>query len=97
MEELGRDAESLNDDDPRQAAQLMRKLYERTGMPLSEKMQEAMRRMEAGEDPDQIEQEMGDLLDEEGPLAAGETSGRIRGLAKKLRPPTVDETLYDLD
>ncbi len=52
MEELGREADSLDEDDPRQAARLMRKLYERTGMPLTGKMEEAMRRMEAGEDPD---------------------------------------------
>ncbi len=97
MEELGREAESLDEDDPRQAAQLMRKLHERTGMPLSGKMEEAMRRMEAGEDPDQIEQEMGDFLDDDEPLLGVETGGRLRGLAKRLRAPEVDETLYDLE
>ena len=97
MEELGREADSLDEDDPRQAAQLMRKLHERTGMPLSGKMEEAMRRMEAGEDPDQIEQEMGDFLDEEDPLLGAEPGGRLRGLAKRLRAPAVDETLYDLE
>jgi hypothetical protein len=97
MEELGREAESLDEDDPRQAAQLMRKLHERTGMPLTAKMEEAMRRMEAGEDPDQIEQEMGDFLDEEEPLLGAESGGVLRGLAQKLRAPAVDETLYDLE
>ena len=97
MEELGREADSLDEDDPRQAAQLMRKLHERTGMPLSGKMEEAMRRMEAGEDPDQIEQEMGDVLDEEDPLLGAEPGRRLRGLAKRLRAPAVDETLYDLE
>lgn len=97
MEELGREAESLDEDDPRQAAQLMRKLHERAGMPLSGKMEEAIRRMEAGEDPDQIEQEMGDLWDEDEPLLGAESGGRLRGLAKKLRPPAVDQTLYDLE
>jgi putative FmdB family regulatory protein len=97
MEELSREADGLDEDDPRQAARLMRAMYERTGMPLTGKIEEAMRRMEAGEDPDTIEAEMGDLLDEGGTPDGGETGGRLRRLAKQLRPPTVDETLYDLD
>jgi len=95
LEELGREADGLDDDDPRQAARLMRALYERTGMPLTGKMEEAMRRMEAGEDPDAIEAEMGDLLDEEPALEDGDSGGRLRGWARKMRPPEVDETLYD--
>ena len=77
---------------------MMRKLYESTGMKLGDKMEEAIRRMESGEDPDKIEEEMGDFLDEEDPLFGGEpTSAKFKGLSKKLRPPQVDETLYDLD
>ncbi|MCU0981347.1 MAG: zinc ribbon domain-containing protein [Pirellulaceae bacterium] len=97
MEELGREADGLDEDDPRQAARLMRAMYERTGMPLTGKMEEAMRRMESGEDPDAIEAEMGDLLDQDETAEGGESGGRLRGWAKKLRPPTVDETLYDLE
>ncbi len=97
MEDLSREAEGLDEDDPRQAARLMRAMYERTGMPLTGKMEEAMRRMESGEDPDAIEAEMGDLLDQDESPEGGDSGGRLRGWAKKLRPPTVDETLYDLD
>jgi hypothetical protein len=66
-------------------------------MPLTGKMEEAMRRMESGEDPDAIEAEMGDLLDQDETAEGGDSGGRLRGWAKKLRPPTVDETLYDLE
>lgn len=97
MEELSREADSLDEDDPRQAARLMRALYERTGMPLTGKMEEAMRRMEAGEDPDAIEAEMGDILDDDAAADGGEPTGRLRGWARKIRPPEIDETLYDLD
>ena len=45
-------------------AKMMRKLSDATGMKFGESMEEAMRRMEAGEDPDKIEDEMGDLLDD---------------------------------
>lgn len=97
MEDLSREAEGLDEDDPRQAARLMRAMYERTGMPLTGKMEEAMRRMESGEDPDAIEAEMGDLLDQDESPEGSDSGGRLRGWAKKLRPPSVDETLYDLD
>jgi putative FmdB family regulatory protein len=94
MESLAGEAEGMDEDDPRQMARVMRKLYETSGMKLGDRMEEAMRRLESGEDPEKIEEEMGDLLDEDAPLA--EESGGLRGLARKLKPPAVDETLYDL-
>jgi len=59
MEMMTREAENINEDDPRQAAKLMRKLTEMTGVELGGGMQEAIRRMENGEDPEAIEAEMG--------------------------------------
>jgi len=97
MESLAQEAENVDENDPRQMARVMRKLYETAGLPVGEKMEEAMRRLEAGEDPDRIEEEMGDLLDEEDPLAApSRPPGRLRELSRRLKPPRVDETLYDL-
>jgi putative FmdB family regulatory protein len=95
LAELASESEGINEDDPRQAARVMRKLYESTGMQLGAGMEEAMRRMEAGEDPDTIEQELGDLLDSEESMF---TEGRpqLGRLSRKLRPPNVDDTLYDL-
>jgi putative FmdB family regulatory protein len=93
--EMASDAEGLDEDDPRQMAVVMRKLYERTGLNLGKGMEEAMRRLEAGEDPDKIEEEMGDLLEEEDPLMF-ESRGSLKRLSDKLRPPNVDETLYEL-
>jgi hypothetical protein len=76
-------------------AHLMRKLYDATGMKLGGGMEEAIRRLEAGEDPDKIDDEMGDLLEGEGPfLMEGERS--LKTLSKRLRPPSVDETLYEM-
>ena len=95
MGELAREAEGMDEDDPVQAARMMRKLYDSTGLPLGKGIEEAIRRMEAGEDPDKIEEEMGDLLEGEDPLL-GEKPGGLRNLARKLKAPEVDETLYDL-
>ena len=94
MQALAGEAESISDDDPRQAANLMRKLTDMTGLELGPGMTEALRRMERGEDPDQIEAEMGDLLEGEDPFVLpGKKGGKNTG----RRPaPTRDETLYDL-
>ena len=54
MSLLERDAKGLNEDDLRQAAHLMRRLCDTTGLNLGSGMEEALRRMEAGEDPDKI-------------------------------------------
>jgi hypothetical protein len=95
LAEMAREAEGMSEDDPRQMARMMRKLYDGAGLRLGEGMEEAVRRMEAGEDPDTIEQDMGDLLEVEDPLSA-ESGHSLRRLSHKLKPPEVDETLYDL-
>lgn len=93
MTMLASEADHINEDDPRQAANLMRKLTEVTGMNLGPAMEEALRRMEKGEDPEQIDAEMGDLLEGEEPFLFGGAKGS-KGAAKTR--PRVDETLYDL-
>ena len=95
MASMASEAENLNEDDPRQMAGLMRKLYDATGLQLGPGMEEAIRRMEAGEDPDQIEEEMGDLLEDEDPFSL---TGKpdLKRLRSRLAPPQVDETLYEL-
>ena len=55
--------ESINEEDPRQMVGLMRRFSEKTGISLGDKMEEALSRLEAGEDPESVEQDMGDLLD----------------------------------
>ena len=96
MQALAAEAEGMNEDDPRQAAQMMRKLYEATGLPLGGGMEEAIRRMEAGEDPDQIEAEMGDILEGEDPLAGLDMKRGLKHLQQKYVRPTMDSTLYEL-
>lgn len=92
---LGSEAETINEDNPRQAADLMRKLTDMTGLELGPGMNEALRRMEQGEDPDQIEAEMGALLADEEPFILPENRGK--GPQTRLAMPAKDETLYDLE
>lgn len=93
MQMLAGEAEKINEDDPRQAAQLMRKLSSMTGLELGGGMEEALSRMEQGEDPEAIEAEMGDLLEGEDPFIF-KKKGRLG--AARQRAPFRDETLYDL-
>jgi hypothetical protein len=89
---LASEAEKINEDDPKQAARLMRKFTEMTGINLGSKMDEAISRLEAGEDPDEIEAEMGDMLDDEEPFVFEKKKGRT----SKIKAPKRDETLYEL-
>jgi putative FmdB family regulatory protein len=94
MQMLAGEADKINEDDPRQAANLMRKLSDMTGLELGPGMNEALTRMEMGEDPEQVEAEMGDLLEEEDPFLLPEKKGK--GMRSKRPAPKKDETLYDL-
>ena len=90
--QLAAEAEKIQDDDPRAAAQLMRKLSDTAGMKLGDGFQEALHRLEKGEDPDQIDEELGNLLSAED-LFSQKQTGKKHSLRK---PPRHDETLYDL-
>ena len=94
MESLMREAEGLDENDPRQLARMMRKLQQTAGLPMDAKAEEALRRLESGESPENVEAELGDLFGDAGPEPE-EAAGRLRRLVRN-QPPKVDETLYDL-
>ncbi len=96
MMSLASEAESMDEDDPRQAARFMRKLFDSAGLEVGGSIEEAISRMEAGEDPEKIEEEMGDMLDGDDIFKDIGTKKTIRGLKRKYLPPAVDETLYEL-
>ncbi len=91
MAMLAGEAEKMDENDPRQAAQLMRKLSETAGVSFGEGMEDALSRLERGDDPDCIEEEMGSLLEAEDPFVFNKKGG-----GRKRPAPMVDETLYDL-
>jgi putative FmdB family regulatory protein len=93
MQMLERDAGNINEEDPKQTAALMRKLSDVAGFKLGSGMDEAIRRLEKGEDPDRIESEMGDALEQEEPFFL---SGKKGSRTKKRIAPARDDRLYDL-
>ncbi|MBI5442024.1 MAG: zinc ribbon domain-containing protein [Deltaproteobacteria bacterium] len=92
MEALAGEAEVLDEENPRQVGNLMRKLYAATGMKLGPGMEEAIRRMEAGGDPDEIEAQLGEVLEGEDPFSPE----GAKAFRRKYLPPSKDETLYEL-
>ena len=85
MMKLMRDAEHMDESDPRQLASLMRRMSDVTGEPFDDGMEEAVRRLESGEDPEKIEEDLGEALD--GPAGA---MGGPHGA------PSRDDGLYEL-
>jgi putative FmdB family regulatory protein len=94
METLASEAEGIDEDDPKAAARLMRKLSDMTGIEYGDSMQEALQRLESGEDPDAIEEEMGDMLENEDEPFMMPGSGKGKGIRR--RPPRRDEKLYEM-
>ena len=77
MMELERDMEHMDENNPRHMAHMMRKMKDL--MPpgtIPKELDVAIKRLEAGEDPEKIEQDMGDLL---GDFMGGEESGGPQG------------------
>ena len=91
------EAEGIDENDPKQVAGLMRKVYDATGLDVGSGMEEAIKRMEAGEDPDKIGEELGDVLENEDPFSLNGGKKILSTMKKKFLPPSLDETLYELN
>ncbi len=89
--------EHLDEANSKQAACMMRRLFDASGLTVGGGLAEAIRRMEAEEDPDQIDAELGDTLEREDPFAAL-TGGAaaLRSLRRELLPAARDDTWYPL-
>lgn len=90
---LLQEAEKINEDSPGKMAGLMRRFADKTGIPLGDRMEDALARLEAGADPETIEQEMADIMDDntEIDLTEMKMKGRIGP-----KPPERDDKLYEL-
>ena len=84
MMKLMSNADGIDEKDPRQLGRLMRRMTEISGEKVEPEMEEAMRRLEAGEDPEKIEADLGDVLGGQDEDGGG------------LGAPTHDSGLYDL-
>jgi putative FmdB family regulatory protein len=88
MMRFASELENMDENDPRAMAAAVRKMTEIAGEPVTPAMEEMIRRLEAGEDPEKVEEELADAIEEEmGDEGAGGFSGA---------PPTRDSGLYPM-
>lgn len=110
MSAMEREFSNVDENDPRAMARMMRRMAELSGEKLDEPMEEAVRKLEEGADPDSLEEQMGDAFGPEGgddpygdgplPTSAEKEPAQKEGRAKfKVRrsPPTRDPKLYDYE
>ena len=71
--------------DPRQMGELMRKMCEMTGERMDEPMEEVVRKLEEGMDPDELESRMGDFLGGDDETGSSELEGGDEEAGSKLR------------
>ena len=98
MADMEKDMAGIDDDhpDPRQLGHFMRKMTDLMGDKTPPELREIVKRLEAGEDPDRLESEFGDLAgDEEG---AGDAlfSQMMKKIRGHQRTPQRDPKLYEL-
>jgi hypothetical protein len=106
MAEMEREFSSMDveNPNPRQVAQMLRKLTAISGESMPEQMEEMMRRLEGGEDLDKLEEEFGDATDVMDSLPGGEDtmtkSGEFQKIKERLRSarqrPVRDPVMYEM-
>lgn len=82
--------------DPRALGRMMRKMTEATGQAMPREMEQMIRRLESGEDPEKLEEEFGDAfenMDMPGEETSGEETG---GPRPRVRRPVRDPALYEM-
>lgn len=93
--EMEREMDGVDENDPRAMGRMMRRMSEVTGEKLDEQMEEVVRKLEEGTDPDKLEEQMGGAFpeggDEEGPGGMGGFGGMGGGRGA----PSRDPHLYD--
>lgn len=85
-----------NEEDPRAMGQLMRRFGELTGLELGDRMEDMVRRLEAGEDPDALEAEMEGELGDDGDESMEDFFKLKKAVQQRRRRPRVDDELYFL-
>jgi hypothetical protein len=99
MAEMERDMAGMdeNNPDPRQLGHVMKKMTDLMGDKVPPEMRELVRRLEAGEDPEKLENEFGDLDEgSEGGEAADLFAQTVKKFKASFAAPVRDPKLYEM-
>lgn len=92
MAEMERDMDHLDENNPRHMAHMLRKMKDIMPSEASTpEMEAALRRLEAGEDPEKIEEDMGDVF---GTMMGGDDDGSPDGMGGAPGSYSRDDGLY---
>jgi len=94
FDQLEGEMDSIDENDPRSMGRMMRRMSELTGEKLDGQMEEVVRKLEEGADPDKLEEQMGEAFGGEGEGGEDEYGG-MGGMGGRRGGPTRDPTLYD--
>jgi hypothetical protein len=100
MGAMEREFSSVDENDPRAMGRMMRRMAELTGEKIDGEMEEVVRKLEEGADPDSLEEQLGGGP-EDGEMPAEESSSAAAPKEKRhrykalSRPVRRDPTLYD--
>jgi hypothetical protein len=67
MGEMEKEMSSIDENDPRSMGRMMRRMSELTGEKMEGEMEEVVRKLEEGMDPDKLEDQLGGAFGDEGP------------------------------
>ena len=93
--EMEREMDGVDENDPRAMGRMMRRMSEVTGEKLDEQMEEVVRKLEEGTDPDKLEEQMGDAFPEGGDDEGPGGMGGFGGMGGRRGAPSRDPHLYD--
>jgi len=103
MARMGDRIQALDDDDadPCEAVKVMREMAEASGLHFDQDVKEAMARIEAGEDPEKVDEAFAEVFDRENPFTdtpEGTRAGNAFSARtlRYLRAPHRDPKWYDL-
>lgn len=98
MQEMEKSISSIDDDnpDPKQMGNLMRKMCEMSGERIDDRMEEVVRKLEEGKDPNEIENDMEEYLSDDSVDANEENEQSVRKILNQKKM-TRDEKLYQFE
>ncbi|MCW5548008.1 MAG: FmdB family transcriptional regulator [Opitutaceae bacterium] len=100
MGAMEREFSHVDENDPRAMARMMRRMAELTGEPIDGQMEEVVRKLEEGADPDSLEEELGgeppcSMPDPDAPPAGAAGSAPRQRFRSRRLPPRRDPQLHD--
>ncbi|HEY1763332.1 MAG TPA: FmdB family transcriptional regulator [Opitutaceae bacterium] len=95
MGAMEREFANVDENDPRAMGRMIRRMADLTGEKIGGEMEEMVRKLEEGADPDSLEEELGQAPADEANAPGGEAGGGRRRKRTGRGAPVRDPKLYD--